>query len=52
MTMYITDFLPLMLVVIYQNLISLLFLYSTEVIKDNGGIFSCLISGPQNQLSF
>lgn len=35
MTMYITDFPPLMLVVIYQNLISLLFLYSAEVIKDN-----------------
>lgn len=35
MTMYITDSPPLILVVIYQNLISLLFFYSTEVIKDN-----------------
>lgn len=35
MTMYVTDSPPLILVVIYQNLISLLFFYSTEVIKDN-----------------
>lgn len=45
MTMYITDFLPLTFVVIYQHLISLLILPSIEAIKEQGGFSPTLFLG-------
>lgn len=45
MTMYLSDFLPLMLVVIYQHLVGLLFLYSVEVIKELEGFSATLFQG-------
>lgn len=45
MTMYITDFLPLTLVVIYQHLTSLLFLRGVEVIRELGGFSAALFLG-------